>query len=38
MISSYSQIAPSRPTLMLDAASGLGAFVLGAFFVSIDRA
>jgi hypothetical protein len=33
MISSYSQITPSRPTLMLDAASGLGAF-----FVSIDRA
>jgi hypothetical protein len=33
MISSYLQIAPSRPTLMLDAVSGLGAF-----FVSIDRA
>jgi hypothetical protein len=33
MISSYSQIAPTRPTLMLDVVSGLGAF-----FVSIDRA
>jgi hypothetical protein len=32
MISSYSQIAPSRPTLMLDAVCGLKAF-----FVSIDR-
>jgi|GraSoiStandDraft_48_1057284.scaffolds.fasta_scaffold60958_1 hypothetical protein len=33
MVFSYSQIAPLRPMLMLDAVSGLGAF-----FVSIDRA